>query len=33
VTGNAVEKAVVILYFDSEARIHMEPGVQGKFLV
>ncbi len=31
-TGNAVAKAVVILYFDSEGRIHMEPGVQGKFL-
>ena len=32
-TGNAVEKAVVILYFDSQTRIHMEPKVQGKFLV
>ena len=32
-SGNAVEKAVVILYFDSEGRIHMEPSVQGKFLV
>lgn len=31
--GNAVEKAVVILYFDSEGRVHMEPQVQGKFLV
>jgi serine/threonine protein kinase/ABC-type branched-subunit amino acid transport system substrate-binding protein len=33
VTGNAVAKAVVILYFDSEARIHMEPEVQGTFLI
>ncbi len=32
-SGNAVEKAVVILYVDSEGRFHMEPSVQGKFLV
>lgn len=32
-TGNAVDKAVVILYFDPEGRIHMVPRVQGKFLV
>ena len=32
-SGNAVEKAVVILYFDTEGRVHMEPQVQGKFLV
>ena len=32
-TGNAVDKAIVILYFDTEGRIHMEPKVQGTFLV
>jgi ABC-type branched-subunit amino acid transport system substrate-binding protein len=31
--GNAVNKAVVILYFDSTAHIQMDPHVQGTFLV
>jgi ABC-type branched-subunit amino acid transport system substrate-binding protein len=32
-TGNAVEKAIVILHFDSQGRVQMEPKIQGKFLV
>jgi serine/threonine protein kinase/ABC-type branched-subunit amino acid transport system substrate-binding protein len=31
--GNAANKAIVLLYFDAQGRIHMEPGVQGTFLV
>jgi hypothetical protein len=30
--GNAVNKAIVILFFDSSGRTQMDPKVQGKFL-